>query len=126
MLTQADLNRFTGTEAYYRWSALYPNFVLTDGAKYVAEEGKAYWLMDVIASWQAEPKVNKERFQVWILTVDDGARAEVVAEDGNGHVLALQMIGYTDFPLQQIKLYASYRGWHQDDRYMVILLPSEY
>ena len=34
---QADLTNFTGTEAYHRWSILFRNFVLTDGAKYVKD-----------------------------------------------------------------------------------------
>ena len=44
-----DLNNFTGTEAYYRWTPLSKS-VLTDGTKYVAEKLQAYWLFDAIAS----------------------------------------------------------------------------
>jgi hypothetical protein len=135
MFTQADLNQFTGTEAYHRWSALYPNFFLTDGAQFVAEEAKAFWLMDVIGSWQFEGRVAREYFQVWKIKVKDQTvlnrhfpnepihtRSAVVScEDGNGNEVARQEIEYTDFPLTEFKLYAIY-----DDRHMVILLPSEY
>ena len=45
-----NLDCFTGTENYYRWSVLFPDVVLTDGAKYLAEAADAYWLMDLLAS----------------------------------------------------------------------------
>lgn len=118
MLTRTVLDLFTGTEAYHRWSALFPYTVLTDGAQYVAEEGKAYWLMDLIASHQ-HGSLRFEEFQVWELIVQDSAGV-VIAEDGNGHELARQQIPYTDFPFG-IKLYAIY-----DADLLVILLPGEY
>ena len=44
-----DLAQFTGTEAYYRYVG---GTLLTDGTKYLANEAGAYWLMDLIASYQ--------------------------------------------------------------------------
>ncbi len=116
---QSNLEQFTGTEAYHRWSVLHPNFVLTDGTHYLAEQAGAYWLMDLIGSYQSR-LMHKEPFQVWKLTVKD-RKGEVIAEDGNGHVLIRQKIEYTDFPLERIELYAIYDG-----NYLVILLNSEY
>ena len=46
---QAELDQFTGTEGYIRWSPLFRRMVLTDGAKFVADNGGAhgaYWLVD--------------------------------------------------------------------------------
>jgi hypothetical protein len=42
-------------------------------------------------------------------------------DDGNDNILAQQFIEYTDFPLDEIKLYACYNGdiW-------VIMIPREY
>ena len=42
-------------------------------------------------------------------------------DDGNGNVLAEQFIEYTDFELNELKLYACYNGdvW-------VVILPREY
>ena len=119
-LTQADLDQFTGTETYHRWSALYPNFVLTDGTYYLAEQANAYWLMDLIASYQTHRMQTKQPFQVWTLTVHEH-EGKVTATDGNGHILISQEIPHTDFPLERVALYAIY-----DDRYLVILLTSEY
>ena len=39
-----DLQNFTGTDGYTRWSPIFKNFLLTDGAKYLAEFADAYWL----------------------------------------------------------------------------------
>ena len=52
---QSNLAQFTGTEAYHRWSPLFPRMVLTDGAMFVAKHGGtsgAFWLMDAIVSHQ--------------------------------------------------------------------------
>ncbi len=114
-----NLEQFSGTEAYHRWSVLHPNFVLTDGVYYLAEQAGAYWLMDVIASYQSR-LMHREPFQVWTLIVR-GCKGEIKAEDGNGHTLAHQEVSYTDFPLEQIELYAIFDG-----SYLVILLPGEY
>ena len=42
------LRQFTGTAHYYR---LHNEVVLKDGAKYLADEARCYWLMDAIASY---------------------------------------------------------------------------
>ena len=44
----ADLRQFTGTEQWYR-HGLARNILFTDGAKYLADEAGAYWLLDEIA-----------------------------------------------------------------------------
>lgn len=62
MLTETDLDHFTGTECYYRYLC---GLRLTDGVKYLADEGGAYWLLDIIASYQPDAKIRRERFQVW-------------------------------------------------------------
>ena len=47
--------------------------------------------------------------------------AVMIYEDGNGNELARQAIDYTDFPLEEIVVYANW-----DSEHWVILLPSEY
>lgn len=116
---EKQLPYFIGTEHYYKWSVLFPKFVLTDGAKYVADNAGAYWLMDLIASHQ--PKVRKiTEFQVWKLE-KTGSSAVVRCEDGNYHEIMRQEIEYIDFPLDKIDLWAQYDGNN-----LVIFLPSEY
>ena len=119
---QANLNQFTGTQEYHRWSVLFPKIVLTDGALYLAEQAGAYWLMDAIGSHQINPKVRWEGFQVWILRVESDHQARLTCEDGNGKVITSQEIEYTDFTLPEVKLYAI----PQEGVGLMILLPSEY
>ena len=122
MLTKQEIlntiPQFYGTEAYYRWSPIFGNFLLTDGAKYIAEACDAYWLVDLFASHL--PAYKDEGFAGLYLKVKDG-KATAKIEDGNGKELKKQKIEYTDFPLDQIVIYCC----PQDDQF-VILLPSEY
>ena len=68
-LSESDLRQFTGSETWYK-HALVPGIVYTDGARYVAQAGGAYWLLDEIALANAhEPKVKREEFQSWKLVV---------------------------------------------------------
>ena len=150
-----ELRYFSGSETWHNWSALYPCFLLTDGAKFLADEAEAYWLMDIIGSYQGK-LLPKEPFQVWRLIVGgsdyqkyldyqksrqdpryhltvqavlDSKKAGlsvppmaiVVCEDGNDKELIRQEIKFTDFPLEEIKLYFIWDGDHG-----TILLPSEY
>ena len=115
-----ELNNFSGTERYYR---ITPDTVITDGAKFVADKGGAYWLMTAIASYLPE-FTQKETFIVANLTVsrsESSCTALLKLDDGNDNILATQFIEYTDFELDEIKLYACYNGdmW-------VIMIPREY
>ena len=115
-----ELHNFSGTEHYYR---ITPDTVMTDGAKFVADKGEAYWLMIAIASYLPE-LTCKETFIVATLNVTPTAtsrHAILKLDDGNENVPAQQYIEYTDFELDEIKLYACYNGdvW-------VIMLPREY
>lgn len=109
------LSQFIGTEKYYR---ITHRHLLTDGTKYLAEEAQCFWLMDAIASHL--PKYFTNYFCVAFLTVKD-SKANLTIEDGNGNVYARQRIEYTDFPLNEIKLYCQFDG-----QYWVIMLASEY
>ena len=113
-----ELPNFYGTENYHRFSPLFRNFVLTDGAQYIADACGAYWLMDAIASHRA--KYQGEGFAVVKLTVKDG-QGKLKILDGNDKVLVRQSIDFTDFPLDEITLFCI-----QQDDLWVILLSSEY
>lgn len=116
-LTQGELRQFTGSEHWYR-HGLVRSVVFTDGTKYVADKGGAYWLLDEIAFAQKrEPAVAGEAFQLWKLTVRADRTATLVCEDGNGRAVFCKDLTFTDFPLEEISLYFT------DG---TILLPSEY
>jgi surface antigen len=111
-----QLALFTGTEHYYR---LTRKHLLTDGTKYLADAAGAYWLMDAIASHLQE--IGTHDWFVLVRMKVQGTSVTMIYEDGNGHEHARQEIGYTDFPMPSISLYACFDGEH-----WVIMLPSEY
>lgn len=112
---QSELSQFIGTEKLYRISSRH---VLTDGTKYLAEQAKSFWLFDAIASHLTLS--HDDYFAVARLVVN-GSSAVLTLDDGNDNVFASQAIEYTDFPLNEIKLYCSFDGEH-----WVIMLISEY
>ncbi len=111
-----NLAQFTGTERYYR---LNRKCVFTDGIKYLADTAGAYWLLDAAASYLLE--LGTDDWFVLVRLVVNDSKAFLTLEDGNGSVRAQQAIGYTDFPLGEQVLYASW-----DSEHWVLMLPSEY
>ena len=116
----ANLPNFYGTENYFRLSPVFPNFVLTDGALYLAENAGAFWLMDALASHRDSYK-NEGFVVAHLCMIGSTGKWSLLLEDGNDNTLAEQIIEYSDFPLDEITLYVI----SQDDL-RVILLPSEY
>ena len=108
-----DLDQFTGTENYYT-NPLYP-FEYTDGIKYLAEDGGAYWILDAIASWQK--KLDFSQIQFWRLKVNPDNSAVLTCERDMDDIVITQKIPFTDFPVEEVTLYLC------DG---VLLLPSEY
>jgi hypothetical protein len=116
-LTAEDLRQFTGSEQWYR-HGIVRDVLFTDGAKYLADQAGAYWLLDEIALAQRYQKsVAGEEFQLWKLKVNPDHTAMLTCEDGNDHAVYSKSIEYTDFPLAEIALYFTNK---------TILLPSEY
>src|ERR1700683_3716096 len=112
-LSEADLNQFTGSENWYR----HGHVLCTEGTKYVADEGGAYWLLDEIALAQRfEKPVAAEEFQVWTLTVNADRTSALTCEDGDDKTVFAKRIGYTDFPAERVTL------WFENN---MIYLPNE-
>ena len=113
---ETALLNFIGTQHYYHHNI--GDFNYTDGVKFLVENAKCYWLLDLIGSYQHESKVKNVPFQLWNLRVNKNQRAVItMKEDSDTPVIIRQIIPYTDFPLKQIKLYLT-NG--------VLMLPSEY
>jgi hypothetical protein len=116
-LSEADLAHFTGSENWYR-HGIARDVLFTDGAKYVADQGGAYWLLDEIALAQRYQKaVAAEEFQVWTLTVNPDHTARLACDDGNKKIVFAKVIPFTDFPIERITL------WFENN---TIYLPSEH
>ena len=104
-LCKADLVQFTGTENWYRHPSV-PFVLCTDGAKYIADQGGAYWLLDEIALAQLyEKKVSCEEYQFWKLTVKKDKTAILVCEVDDERVVFSKRFPHTDFPLDEISLF---------------------
>lgn len=100
------------TDGYYRFNY---GLITTSGVKALAEMFKAFWLLDVIASYQ--PQLKNEEFQVWRLKRFDDDSAIVKCEDGNGKRLVMQEVPFTDFSAGETTI------WVESG---VALLPSEH
>ncbi len=110
-ITKMDLAQFTGTTRYFRhWTK---RVVYTDGVQYLAENAGAYWLIDLVASYQ--PLCDDRQY--WTLLLEGGKYC-AVCKDRDDRVLVRQEIEYSDFPknLLPLNLYL------QDG---VLFLPSE-
>ena len=118
MEIQRDLNdefkQCTGTEAYYNGFANMIKF--TDGIKIMADKFQAYWLIDVVASYQNN-KAKGIPFQIWTIKSNSNTAVVEMIEDTEQPVLIRQKIPFTDFPEGILKMYCI------DN---ILLLPSEY
>ena len=96
MVSRADLDQFIGSESFYEQVMVDGStLVLTEGCHFIRETYSAYWLFDLIGSYQY--KLLEEPFQVWKL-VKYRYEAVISCEDGNGNILVSQQIPFTDFP----------------------------
>lgn len=104
------------SEVYHKFSS-FPGFpVATDGAIALAEAAGCFWLLDIIGSYQTDKRLDPS-FQVWKLEVNLEKSIAVIRGHNDTELIITQDIPFTDFPLEEVKLYL------MDG---VILLPSEY
>lgn len=89
----------------------------TQGVKDLIENCKAFWLIDIIISYQTSKQVNQERFQVWELKRHRKDSFYVCATNGNKLHLGIKFIPYSDFPFDLATI------WLVND---TLLLPHEY
>jgi hypothetical protein len=117
---QEHCQAFSGSEEFFRhWTR---KLIYTQGIDFLVESCEAYWLLDIIASYQA--KCAKDDmlcdFQIWtVKVVNKGRTATVTCLRDTDDVAFTQEIEYTDFPLSEIKLYCE-RGEE-----MTVMLPNE-
>ena len=117
-ITQSALDQHYGTSQWYRhWTR---RMLYTDGLHFLESNGAA-WLLDLIASYQSA-KLDQQSggFQIWTLKVTDNTAVIICQFDSNTPNLVKQEIPYTDFPLDEIKIYVEGEGENR-----VCLLPSE-
>ncbi|MEM9411296.1 MAG: DUF6876 family protein [Planctomycetota bacterium] len=125
-----ELRQFTGDLVRYR-HLLNRSVIYTPGVRHLAEETNAYWLIDAIASWISSPKFEESvredsrisYLHFWKLDVAlNNSTAVLHAEaDSDVEPFIVQEIEFTDFPLNNISIWAGYDGTH-----WTLYLPSEH
>ncbi len=127
---QAELDHFCGDLVRYR-HPLNRKVIYTPGVRHLANEASAHWLVDAIASWISsiefkkaaadDPCINYMHF--WKLTVnsDDNTATLHAEADCDVEPFIVHKIDFTDFPLDEISIWAGFDGSH-----WILYLPSEH
>ena len=124
-----DLNQFTGSMQIYRhWTR---KMLYTEGCEYLCANGCA-WLIDAIASYQGDKRLNTEDlkyFQLWELklcNVDNSPYMAILTckADSDQEPVISQEIEYTDCPID-LKLYVELGSADGVTEEMFCMLPSE-
>ena len=112
-----------GTTRYIRHCTR--QLVFTDGVNQLRQDADAFWLVDAIASYQH--KHHDKPFQLWELKTDLTNKTAVLTmkEDTDEPLQVHHKIGFTDFPLDNIKLYVE-EGFVDGKVTPVLLLRSEH
>ncbi|RYF27785.1 MAG: hypothetical protein EOO23_07755, partial [Comamonadaceae bacterium] len=82
------LSQFHGSIDLYNHCISSCSMNITEGAKFVADTGGAYWLLDIILSYQHIPKFYEQQFQVWKLERKEQDSFLITCYDGNDNRLA--------------------------------------
>ncbi|MCU7550419.1 hypothetical protein OCK74_14960 [Chitinophagaceae bacterium LB-8] len=89
----------------------------SQGVKDLADICSAYWLLELIISYQCKRRIKAEGFQVWELKRINEDRFIVTATDGNHHRLVYHYLPQCDFTYDLATIWLI-RG--------VLVLPVEY
>ncbi len=126
---ESDLAYFTGDLERYR-HCINKHVIYTPGVKYLAEKANAYWLLDAVASYYGsqlmKAAIAKDdrlgSLHFWTLDVAEDNSATLVLQADSGIEPAIkQEIPFTDFPIQQIRIWAGFNG-----KNWTLYLPSEH
>lgn len=125
---QALIDGAQGAEDMIRTSALSRMIFHTDSLDAVCREAGAFWFLDVIVSHL--PRIvrkygHRAEFQVWQMTVKKNREARIWCEDGDGNKLVAQIIPYTDFPLESLKVFYEYGSIDGKNPAYIIMLPGD-
>jgi hypothetical protein len=114
-----NLSQFHGSGVIYKMALF--NTRYTEGIKYLANTADCHWLATDV-SIMGKSLLEKSYF----VTIDfkkcnpqikDGPMATISYSDGNGNLFCSQEYGFTDFPLDKLRLYFVNN---------TLMLPSEY
>ena len=112
---EVEMQQYNGTAGYHRLTLT--SLLATDGIRMIAKKAGAFWLIDAIASYQANSQIKALAIQFWTLEVRDNEAVLYCVEDSGMPRIVEQIIEYTDFPDGDWKFYVQ-NG--------VMMLPEEY
>ncbi|MAU70612.1 DUF6876 family protein [Cytophaga sp. FL35] len=116
-----QLSQFIGTEGFYRLPLFKTRY--TDGIKYLSEVAECFWLITDASIMAKSLRTCSEFVTIDFKRLSETERmnleyeAEVIYSDGNNNVLGKQEYLFTDFPLDELRLF------FVND---TLMLPSEY
>lgn len=102
----------------------------TEGVKFLADNGRAHWLIDVIANYQiaarfAEGRIAK--FQLWVLSPKANKAATLTCHQERGASAEVtQEIEFTDFLFDGDKPFELYVAVNSNGDMKTLMLPQEY
>ena len=99
------------------WNLHWFGLVYSEGVKALCDDCTAYWLLDLIASYQTESIFKEEGFQVWRMIRLEKETFQITVSNGNGKILIKKEIEGIDF------LYDALTLWCIESS---VILPSEY
>lgn len=100
------ISQCNGTDKYHLYNGLMASANLTDGVVLVCETAGAYWMIDLILSYQTTEfkQKNHEQYnylQYWVLKVNHDNTAVAYMEFQEGKREIEQQLEYTDFPMKE-------------------------
>lgn len=128
-LTHDDLRSFTGDIERYA-HPLCRHVIYSPGMRYLAEVGRAYWLLDEIAFTLGSQSTMRRliakdaraaEMLFWRLRVRDDKTAVLIGEVDEGQTVMRRAFTYTDFPLDRVEIWSAFDGTR-----WTIYLPSEH
>lgn len=108
------LDFFSGSENYYRCMGV----LITDGVKYVAENGYAWLVIDAISKIKFDKKLRNEDFISIKLEIPKEGEAVVIFKNADGKVIKKEKYKYSNVK-REFKMY-------YDRASNVLMLSGEY
>jgi hypothetical protein len=114
---RANLHQFTGSTTCYQHVTR--ALIYTEGVRFLAQNGRLYWLIDIIASWQLHALKDPAlaEFQLWELRIANDRTAAVICLRDCDDEAFRQELPFADSALDYVKLYV------EDG---MLMLPSEH
>jgi len=117
------LDSFIGTQNYYDMGVLFRGIKITDGVRYVSENGYSYLVTDILSILTACRKIRRylatDYFLSIVFIAYPNRKGEIIFSDGNGNTVFKKTYRYTDAEVDKIKFF-------YDERVKILMLASEW